>query len=181
LVIVVCGLPASGKSQLAAALAQLSGLPHLSSDLVRKRIAGVRSTQRAPRESYSAEWNAQTYGELGRRGRQSLKETRGAIVDATFRHLADRQAFAAALGAAPALFIECQAPGAVLADRATRRERDRQRVSDADAEVVMRELGSWEHLDEVPAHAHLVIRTDRPLEQVVNDLLALLDRRLLDD
>lgn len=36
LVIVVCGVPASRKSSLAAAVAQASGLPHLSSDLTRK-------------------------------------------------------------------------------------------------------------------------------------------------
>ena len=54
LLIVVCGVPASGKSQLAGALAELAGLPHLSSDVTRKRLAGLRSAQRAPAWSYSA-------------------------------------------------------------------------------------------------------------------------------
>ena len=179
LVIVVCGVPASGKSQLACALAELSGLPHLSSDVVRKQLAGVRSTERAPAESYSAQWNARTYCELGRRASRALGSSRGAIVDASFRHLADRQAFAAALGAAVRLvFIECQAPRAILAERAARRERDPHRVSDADAAVVMREQQSWEPLDEVPANAHLALRTDRRLEDIMSDVLALLDSRL---
>jgi aminoglycoside phosphotransferase family enzyme/predicted kinase len=171
LVIVVCGLPASGKSVLAGALAELAGLPHLSFDLIRKRLAGLRSTQRAPIASYSAEWNARTYTELGRRTVQALGVRRGAIVDATFRHLADRQAFTSALGAAAPLFIECQAPRAILAERAACRGSDPHRVS---------ELGSWEPLDEVAATAHLALRTDRPLEHIVGDVLALLDRRLLD-
>ena len=180
LLIVVCGVPASGKSQLAGALAELAGLPHLSSDVTRKRLAGLRSTQRAPARSYSAEWNARTYTELGRRAGQAVATGGGAIVDATFRHRADRQTFASALGAAvPLLFIECQAPRAVLAERAARRECDPGRVSDADAGVVRSELESWEPLDDVPATVHLALRTDRCLEHIVADVLALLDRRLL--
>ena len=51
LTIVVCGVPASGKSCLAHALAEQSGLPHLSSDVIRKRLAGLRQTERAPGDS----------------------------------------------------------------------------------------------------------------------------------
>jgi predicted kinase len=181
LVIAVCGVPASGKSCLARALAQMSGLPHLSSDLTRKRLRGVRATQRAPAESYSAEWNARTYAELGRRAADEAATHGGAIVDATFRRVVDRRAFGAAFAsAARVLFIECDAPSAVLAARAARRERDHQRISDADPAVVQREQHSWEPLDEVPADAHLALRSDRPVEEIVGDVLALLDRRLLD-
>jgi uncharacterized protein len=180
-VIIVCGLPASGKSSLASALAEPSGLPHLSSDVIRKRLAGLRPTRRVPAGSYSSKWNARTYSELAHRAMLALATRGGPIVDATFRHLSDRQEFAAALGTAmPLLFVECQAPRAVLAERAARRERDPQRVSDADAAVVRQELGSWEPLDEVAANGHLALRTDRPLEQVLGDVLALLDQRLLD-
>ena len=67
LVIVVCGVPAAGKSHLAQALAEVSGLPHLSSDLTRKRLARIRPQQRAASAVYSAEFNRLTYAELGRR------------------------------------------------------------------------------------------------------------------
>lgn len=176
----MCGLPASGKSVLAGALADLSELPHLSSDVVRKDLAGLAATQRAPAGRYTAEWNARVYAELGRSVAQAIGEGRGAIVDATFRHRADREAFAAALGhGVSPTFIECRAPRAVLVDRARRRERDAGRVSDADAAVVRRELDSWEPLDELAAGAHLTLRTDRPVAQIVGDVRALLDRGLL--
>src|SRR5262249_26771123 len=114
-----------------------------------------------------------------RRAARALAANRGAIVDGTFRHLADRQAFAATLGTgAPTLFIECQAPPSVLAERGARREHDRNRISDADLKVVQRERTSWEPLDEVPAAAHVIVRTDRPLEEIIGDVMALLDRRL---
>jgi hypothetical protein len=45
--------------------------------------------------------------------------------------------------------------------------------------VVMRELESWEPLDEVPAEAHVALRTDRSLDDELEDLLALLDRRVI--
>ncbi len=179
LTIIVCGLPASGKSTVASALAERSGLPHLSSDVTRKRLAGLSAFERGPAELYAAAHSERTYRELGRRARLALAAGTGAIVDATFRRAADRAAFADELGErAPRLFIECLAPPAVLAERAVRRELDPLRVSDADAEVVAREQGSWEPLHEVPAGLHLPVRADRPPERIVDDVLALLDARL---
>ena len=181
LVIAVCGAPASGKSYLARTLAELSGMVHLSSDITRKRLVGVSSTQRAGAEAYSSHWNARTYAELGRRAAREVAASGGTIVDATFRHVVDRQAFAASFGrAAPVLFIESAAPRSVLIERAARRTPDRNRVSDADVSVVLREQQAWEPLDEVPGSAHLTLRTDRSIREIVGDVLALLDRRLLD-
>jgi hypothetical protein len=53
-------------------------------------------------------------------------------------------------------------------------------VSDADVVVALREQRAWEPLDEVPAAAHVALRTDRRLDDIVGDALALLDRRLLE-
>ena len=124
LVIVICGVPAAGKSHLAQALGEVSGLPHLSSDRTRKRLAGIRPQQRAASAAYSPEFNRLTYAELGRRAARATAACGGALVDATFRHRADRDAFANAFGdAAPLLFVECRAPAGVLAERAAQRDR----------------------------------------------------------
>jgi uncharacterized protein len=92
LVIVLCGVPAAGKSHLAQALAEVSRLPHLSSDVTRKRLAGIRPQQRARSEVYRADFNRLTYAELGRRAARETARCGGALVDATFRHRADREA-----------------------------------------------------------------------------------------
>jgi aminoglycoside phosphotransferase family enzyme/predicted kinase len=179
LVVVVCGVPASGKTRLAEALASLSKLAHLSSDITRKRLAGLAPTREAPGDIYSAGFSSLTYAELGRRAARRVAAAGGAIVDATFRHRADRDDFAAAFaGAAPLLYIECRAPAAVLAQRAIRRDREPARVSDADLRVVTREASSWEPLDEVAPQAHLTLRADRRVEEIVADVLGLLDQRI---
>ena len=179
LVIVVCGLPAAGKSHLARALAEIARLPHLSSDVARKRLAGIRPQQRAGDAAYGAEFNRLTYAELGRRAAREASGCGGAFVDATFRHRADRESFADAFAdAAPLLFVECRAPGRVLGQRAAQREIQPGRVSDASLSVVLRESSTWEPLDEVAPEAHVTLRTDRPVESQLEDLRALLDRRM---
>ena len=179
LAIVICGVPAAGKSQLAGALAELSRLPHLSSDVTRKRLAGIHPRQRAADAAYSAEFNRLTYSELGRRARSATAACGGVIVDATFRHRAHRQAFAEAFGdAAPVLFAECHAPARVLAERAAQREAPPARISDASLAVVLRESSAWDPLDELPPEAHVTLRSDRPAKAQLEDLRALLDRRM---
>jgi hypothetical protein len=179
LVIVVCGPPASGKSCLASALARASSLPHLSSDLTRKRLAGIRPGQRAPSAVYAADFNRRTYAELARRAAREVAGRGGAVVDATFRHRPDRDAFTEAFGdAAPLLFVECRAPVRVLAERAAERDREPGGVSDASLAVVLREISTWDSLDELAPEAHVTVRSDRPVEAQLADLLAVLDRRL---
>ena len=179
LAIVVCGVPAAGKSTLAQALAAASGLPHLSSDATRKQLVGVDRHQRAPDAGYSPAFSRRTYAELGHRAAGVIVSHGGVLIDATFRHRADRDAFADAFAdAAPVLFVECRAPARVLAERAARRDRNPARVSDASVTVVARERGSFEPLDEVAPEAHLMVRTDRPCDGVVTELVALLDRRI---
>ena len=179
LAVVLCGVPASGKSHLGELVAETSGLALLSSDVTRKGLAGLAPRQRAGDTAYDAEFNRLTYAELGRRAAREVTERRGVLVDATFRHRVDREAFAGTFGAsAPVVFVECVAPASVLAQRARLRERDPSRVSDATAAVVERERSTWEALDEVDANAHITVRTDRPAEDALADVLAGLDRRL---
>jgi aminoglycoside phosphotransferase family enzyme/predicted kinase len=178
LVIVLCGVPAAGKSHLARALVEVSGFANLSSDVTRKRLAGTRPQQCVGSELYSADFNRLTYAELGRCAARQTAVGGGALVDATFRHRADRDAFAEAFaGAAPLLFVECRAPARVLAERAAQRDRKPGRVSDASLSIVMRESSTWEPLDELPAEAHVTLRSDRRVEAQLEDLRALLDRR----
>jgi aminoglycoside phosphotransferase family enzyme/predicted kinase len=161
LVLVVCGLSATGKTLLAGELSARSGLTAVSSDVVRKELAGLALHDRAPESEYSEHASLRTYRTLGARAAAAAARG-GAIVDATFRRAAHRRAFEEGYGEAqPApLFIQCTAPEAVLAERSRRRELDPSRVSDAGPDIVARQARELEPLDEVPADRHFVLRTD---------------------
>jgi aminoglycoside phosphotransferase family enzyme/predicted kinase len=176
LVLVVCGPPASGKTVLAEALSAASGLPHLSSDIVRKRLAGLDPEERAPLETYSETASLRTYTELG----AAAAAAGGAVVDATFRRRAHRAAFRDGYGEVvpEPVYVECRAPAAVIAERARRRERDPRSTSDATADLATGQLAGLEPLDEVAAHLHVAVRTDQPLAEVVDEVEAALDARL---
>ena len=179
LVLVVCGVPASGKSHLARALAQRAGLPHLSSDATRKQLLGLRGGQGAPQQAYEPDVNTRTYAALGSAAAAAVGHGAGAVVDGTFRHLADRQHFTAAFArAAPILFVESRVPRAVLERRAAERDSGEQRLSDATLAVVCQESSIWDPLDEVDPDRHLTIRADRATDALLDDLAIAVDRRL---
>ena len=178
-VLVICGVPACGKSYLAREFSRTSGFAVLSADVVRKELAGLDPHERAPAEAYRPEFNRLTYAELGTRAAIQVRHDGGVLVDATFRLREDRDAFRqSAAGALPTVFVECVVPAEVLAARAAARDRDPARVSDATADIVERERRAWARLDEVPADAHVALRTDRRVEAAMADLTAVLDARL---
>lgn len=180
LAITLCGLPAAGKSHLAAALARRSGFALVGSDATRKRLAGIPLSERAPRELYSADWNERTYAELGRvAASHCVREGCGAVIDATFRRRRDRETFSNAFaGCAPVLFVECLAPPALRRERAVARELEPSAGSDASGELVGGGHFQWQPLEEVPAQAHITLRTDRPLTAQLEALCTLLDTRM---
>jgi hypothetical protein len=178
LAIIICGVPASGKSHLAGALAAASGLCWLRSDSVRKDLAGIAPEQRGAPEHYGRDFNRATYAELGRMAANEIAAHGAAIVDATFRRRADRNAFRASFArTAPLVFVQCVCPVSVLAHRATARQGDPASISDASLDVVMSERDRFDPLDEVPADDHLVLRSDRSSDAMLAQLSATMDLR----
>jgi aminoglycoside phosphotransferase family enzyme/predicted kinase len=164
LVVVLCGVAASGKSTLARALSHSSGYVHLSSDAARKRLAGLAPSERGGGELYREDVTLRTYEALARGAREHVERGEGAIVDATYRRQAWRRRLLETLAptGARTLFIECRAPAGILEGRAGAREESPEGGSDATRAVVAKQLGEFEPLDDVAPHDHLPTRTDRP-------------------
>jgi uncharacterized protein len=175
LVLVVCGSSGSGKSYLAAALAESGDIAVLASDVVRKQLAGIEPTQPGRPEHYSASFSRLTYRTLGELAAAELERSGLVIVDATFRRRTERAQFAAGAGALPArvVFVECVAPRSVRIDRIERRGSERGHASDATFAVARRQRFS--PLTEVAASHHLPLRTDRDIDDVVWAVEAWLD------
>ncbi len=180
LLLTICGVSGAGKTTLARRLAELSGWAHVSSDLTRKRLAGIAPTERGRGEQYSGEMTARTYREMGRAARDELERRGAAIVDATFHRRSERAAFEDGLAgqSAPRLLVECTAPPGVLMRRVRERERRRDRVSDAGAAVVRRQLDDLEPFVEIPASARTQLVTEAPTDELVTEVEAFLDRSI---
>jgi aminoglycoside phosphotransferase family enzyme/predicted kinase len=92
----VMGLPATGKSTVARALAGRLGLVHLSADAIRHELAGVHLHPTEPYDApsgkgpYSAEMTRRTYATLLQRAGRWLRRGHGVVVDATFGRPAQR-------------------------------------------------------------------------------------------
>jgi uncharacterized protein len=145
--VLVGGLPGTGKSTLAAGLAQRASFTVIRSDVVRKQLAGLANN--APAASsfeqgiYTPEWTARTYDECLRRAQAALFEGKRVLVDASFRDDAQRLRFleAAARWSVSALFFVCTAHQQAVQERLARRQGD---PSDADWTTHQQTSHQWQ-------------------------------------
>jgi hypothetical protein len=169
---IICGPPASGKTTLAAALADRSRLTHLDSDKIREALFAT-GTPALPADRHSPEADLLTYRRLAYEAAQQIDRDGGVIVEATFRHHNDRGGFLEAFRiedeSASPWFVECRVPRAILLKRGQARDMATD-ASDADADRVAREAAVWDALDEIVGDDHLILRTDRPIEHILDQL-----------
>lgn len=135
--IVVGGLVGTGKSTVAQAASELLDAPVISSDRVRKMLAGLRPEQRAsapPGEGiYDEAQTRGAYAGLLERAECVIESGRTAVLDATWARREQRASarrLAQACGV-PFLMLEARCADDVALERLARRERDPGRVSDA--------------------------------------------------
>jgi uncharacterized protein len=139
--VLVGGLPGTGKSTLASELADRLGASVLSSDPLRKELAGAPqsgSTAAAYRAgAYTDEMTDATYRALLARARVVLERGGSVILDASWvkaSHRAAARALAAEVGAEPSELC-CTCPTDVAAARIATRLAGGDHESDADAAV----------------------------------------------
>ena len=106
---ITCGVMGSGKSSLAGQIAFELGTACFNSDVIRKRLAGIRADSPAP-DAYGAglydrKTTNATYSELLRLAKAELKAGRSVIIDASFMRRADRAKCAALAEGSGALFV----------------------------------------------------------------------------
>ncbi len=182
LLLVVSGVSGTGKTTLASRLGRLSGWAHISSDLTRKRLAGLAPSERGTEEHYSREMTMRTYAEMGRAARDELHRHGGVIVDATFHRRDEQTAFREGLAnRAPRLaLVECKASKDVLTSRARAREADPERVSDAGPTVLTRQLAELEPFSEMALDARMQLVTDASPDELAARVEEFLDDSILD-
>jgi uncharacterized protein len=185
LLLITCGLSGSGKSVLAARLAESEGLTVIASDLVRKELTGVAPAEHR-HEGYSMGIyapgvSARTYATMFERGRACLERGESVLLDATFMRLADRERareLASDTGASFAC-LECIAPEDVVVTRLTEREQNEREVSDARVDTYYAQKDSFEPVDEIPGWQHITVDMEPPVDEAVRTVRATLRDYLL--
>lgn len=150
--VLVGGLPGSGKTTLAAALGDITGWPVLRSDVIRKELAGVPAAEPAAAAYqsgiYGTEHTGRTHQELLVRAEAALRHGHSVLLDATWRRARHRELARATAERARADVVElcCDAPRAVRERRARVRSAAGRDASDADpviADAVAADADPW--------------------------------------
>jgi uncharacterized protein len=139
--LVTMGLPASGKTTLARALAGRLALVHLSSDVMRKHLAGMRPTEHAfdrfEHGLYSPSMSRRTYAGLRRQAARWLRRGQSVVLDGTYGRPSERTALRqlARRNRAHLLLVVCRTDEPILLTRLAARSQDPNTVSDARPEL----------------------------------------------
>ncbi|HVS18293.1 MAG TPA: AAA family ATPase, partial [Planctomycetota bacterium] len=162
--VLVGGLPGTGKSFLAPHVARALRARTHRSDVVRKQLAGLEPGERAGADYgeglYTPEARAETYAALRTAAERDLAAGRSVVVDASFTRRAQRAPFvelATGLGVA-CLVLEVTAPLEVVRERLEARARRGTDASDADLAVHLRARESHEPPE--PVEGAVVARID---------------------
>ena len=181
--ILVGGLPGTGKSTLANALAQQAGFCVIRSDIVRKELAGVGGEEchfEFGQGIYTAEWTKRTYTECLRRAEELLFSGERALVDANFREEHQRRMFldSAQRWGVPTVFLLCEAEPELVRTRLAKRTGD---ASDADWSVYNNAVETWEEWGPKTRLRLKSINTGIALELVIRRALSMLRQEGLTD
>lgn len=155
-VLVISGKSGTGKSTIAAAIADRVGPPPgariLSSDRIRKQMLGADAQAKLPASAYSRAMSEKVYAYQAAHTQAIATNGTGVIADAVFDRATDRQRIEKAAQAANTSFFAVQlvAPVATLLYRVETREPG---PSDADATIVAAQhakadsINAWPEID----------------------------------
>jgi aminoglycoside phosphotransferase family enzyme/predicted kinase len=147
--VLVAGLPGSGKSSLARALAPPLRFVVIRSDEVRKDLAGrggqIPSPAAFGEGIYAPAWDEHTYAECLRRAEALIFDGQRVLVDASFRKETERRRFldAASRWGITGCLLLCRAAPNVIRSRLERRRDD---PSDADRLIFDEVARRWDDL-----------------------------------
>jgi len=144
MIIIVFGLPGSGKSYFASHLAEMLNAKYISSDLVRKKMFTKRT--------YSIQERLSVYDEMLKQMREAVKKHTDVVLDATFYKYDIRDKFLReAKDIDGVIFIEVKAEEYLVRKRLGKAREE----SEADFEVYKKIKTEWEPFTD----EHLILQS----------------------
>lgn len=187
---VVGGLSGSGKSVVARRVARSLGIEQITTDVVRKELAGRPAESHKPAEwgagIYTPEFTERTYQAMFDRAGEMLAAGRSVVLDGTFleERLLQAARDLAANAGVEALLIECHCPPEVVRERLERRAAEQAAgasntdPSEAGWEVYQRQRERFgDSLPQIETLPRLTVETDRPSAQTLDEILSSLHLR----
>jgi aminoglycoside phosphotransferase family enzyme/predicted kinase len=176
LLIIMVGLVGSGKTTLANALVQRLGAVHISSDVMRKRLAGIPETEHRYDEPtsgiYSPEFTRKTYDTIFAQAGDLLKDGASVILDAAFLRQSERERARTMSQELDAdfLVVECRLSPELTQKRLLQRCGEVS-ASDGRWEIYQRQSGWFEPVKGDPPESYILIDTSQPLAQNIRQVL----------
>ena len=172
LLLIMAGLVGTGKTTVAEALGRSLGLTVVSSDVTRKRLAGISPEERRFEQFeggiYSDDFTRKTYDEMFARARELLSQRQSVILDASFKKRQDRLQAKNLAEEAKADFavIEC------ILDEKTIKSRLEQRIKEGSAsdgrwEIFEQQKQDFDKITESSSENHIILDTSQPMSNIV--------------
>lgn len=163
MIVLVFGLPGSGKSYFASRLATRLKAQYINSDRERKKMFAKRI--------YTANEKKIVYEEMLSKMKQAKKENISLVLDATFYKKNIRKQFIDQAGNATPI-IEIQANESLIQERLNKKRED----SEADFSVYKSIQSQWEPMEE----AHLILQsTNNNIEDMLDQAMKYLELKLV--
>jgi predicted kinase len=147
--VLVGGLPGTGKTTVAAGIGAATGWAVLRSDVIRKELPGLAPDALEP-GLYDPTMTERVYEALADRARHELEHGRSVVVDASLHRAAPRTRLRAVARAAHAPVVElcCVAPAGLASERIVGRAAVGADASDATPAVAAAMAEAWEPWDD---------------------------------
>lgn len=175
--IIMCGLMGTGKTTIAKKLAKMNGWTLISSDAVRKELAGMLATRHEyvawGKEIYSNEFSEKAYARINEIAEELLKQGKSVVADASYRKRSERARTHAIARAMNAEFtcIELVCPEEELKRRLTGRMYKRGEISDGRWTIFSDQKASFEKVDDFTKEEHIIVDTSKPKDQSVKEVM----------
>ncbi len=170
------GLVGTGKTTVAQALGKRLGLVVISSDIVRKRLAGIPVTEHRFEEYrggiYAEDFSRRTYDEMFAEAEKFLSQGQSVILDASFKKREYRLQAKALAGEMGAEFfvIECVLNEKTVKERLELRLKE-ETTSDGRWEIFGLQKQEFDKVVEFPSESRIIVDTSEPVDKVVELIL----------
>jgi len=173
LLLITTGLVGTGKTIVAQALSRSLGLTVVSSDVTRKRLAGILPTEHRFEQFgggiYSEDFSRKTYDEMFAQASQLLSKGQSVVLDASFKKRQDRlraRSLAEEIKADFAV-IECISDEETIKNRLVQRLKQGGSVSDGRWEIFESQKQDFDKVTEFPPQNHIILDTFQPMSNIV--------------